>query len=188
MPPVVKDVPVQELLPRLQRPHLVEEEVAQAVVDEGSVYKVKALGLVGLAAADDDGARLGQGAKVGPLLGGGLVLAKLPVLEGSDGDDTLLAQLADLGVEQVIVARGRAGTVGGGPIGGRPRRIAADKAKGVHAVGERQRCLRLRQVPSPAKVGDIALVVHRQRKFHRLHPPVEQVVAGQFDRVHIYVL
>ena len=162
MSPVVENVPVHELLPRLQRPHLVEEEIAQAVVDEGPGVEVEALRLVGLTAADDDRARLGQRAELGPLLRRGLVLAELPVLEGDDGDDGLLAQLANLGVEEIVVAGGRAGTVVGRPIGGWPRRVAAHEAEGVHAVGERQRALCLRQVPATAEVGDGALVVHPQ--------------------------
>ena len=99
VPPVVKDVPVDEFLPVFERLHLVKEQVAQAIVDKGAVVKVKALRLVGLAAADEGRARLGQRVKVDPLLPRGLVGGILQVLQGDDRDDAPLAQLADLRAE-----------------------------------------------------------------------------------------
>ena len=83
---------------------LVEEQIAQSMVDEAAIGKLKGLGLVSLAAADDGCPRLGQPPGIPNLVGLGSVCVILKMLKSPDDLITCLRQPPDLGLHPVKIA------------------------------------------------------------------------------------
>ena len=90
--PVVKNVAVDKSLASCQADFvLVEEQVAQTVMDQRAVEKFRRLRLMRLAAADDHRPGLRHAAEVALLVGLRFVIIVFEVLVGSDGQVTFSA-------------------------------------------------------------------------------------------------
>src|SRR3990172_94644 len=88
----MKDVAVDEFAADRLGPHLVEEQVAQAVVNESSVVELEALRLVRLTSADGHGPRLRRSPKSFPLRGRRRRNVILMPLEREDRQKAVVAQ------------------------------------------------------------------------------------------------
>jgi len=174
---------VHKLLPCAKGPHLVEEEVAQAIVNEPILVELDGLRMMGLTAANNHRSSIHQAAKVEPLLERRLILVELPVLQGGHGNINLVLERGELALQMLCLARSGPGPVRRGPGRVRPDWVAADKGEFRPVPVHNDRLARILQV-LPATVVEPAFVaIHLQGVQHGLGPIVPHVVPRQLDHI-----